>query len=209
MAKGSSRTLEESLLNNAVDTVVNNLKEYDPVVLLHLVAEVVTRSDLELGLFRILSGVFPPDKQHRMGISPSPNAGGMAGTGNDVMNYLTIPRMHRTQLRGIQQLQEKLMPGGFLMVSKEVTHSDATRMLTQCTSQLEKILRLTKATQANADVQRLKEAIGAGLEEVTKQMGSNVSGQALEYLQAGMRRHLEGSKRKLEEAMDEAVSLGG
>lgn len=202
-------TLEQRLLENAVDTVCKNVDEFDPVVLLHLVSEVCRRKDLKIGLFRILSNEFPADELRAMGVEPGAVTGKMAGTGDELMNYLTLPRMHRVQLRGIQQLQEKLLPGGFLMVNKELTHTDASRLLAQCTTQLEKVLRLTKATRANAEVNRLKEAISAGLGEVEAKLGGEYAAKALELFKDGMRRSLTGTKAKLEEQMEEAERLGG
>lgn len=209
MAKPSSQTLEERLLMNAVDTVAKNVEDYDPVVLIHLVSEVVKREDLQLGLYRVLANAFPADKLRALGIEPGRSGTGMAGTTDDVMNYLTLPQMHRVQLRGIQQLQEKLLPGGFLMVNKEVTHSDATRMLAQCTSQMEKVLRLTKAVKANAEVNRLKEAISAGLSAISEGMGPEQAAKVLDLMQGAMRKHLSSTKAKLDEIMEEAEQLGG
>lgn len=209
MAKNDRQTLEERLLMNAVDTVAKNVDDYDPVVLIHLVSEVVKREDLQLGLYRVLANSFPAEKLRALGIEPGKSGTGMAGTGDDVMNYLTIPHMHRVQLRGIQQLQEMLLPGGFLMINKEVTHSDATRMLAQCTGQMEKVLRLTKAVKANAEVNRLKEAISAGLAAIAEEMGSTQASKALDLMQGAMRKHLSNTKVKLDEVMEEAEQLGG
>lgn len=202
-------SLEDRLLMNAVDTVVNNVKAYDPAVLVHLMQEVVKREDLQVSLYRILANEFSPDKLRAMGVEPKMGGHGMAGTTDEALNFLTLPHMHRLQLRGIQQLQEKLMPGGFLMVSNEVSHADATRMLSQCTTQLEKVLRMTKAVRANAEVARLKEAIAKGLEAVSAELGREAAGRALELMQGAMRKHLTATKNKLEQALEEAETLGG
>lgn len=207
--KGPGLTLEDRLLMNAVDTVVNNVNAYDPAVLVHLLQEVVKREDIQGTLYQILANEFPPDKLRALGVEPKMGGHGMVGTGNEALNFLTLPHMHRLQLRGIQQLQEKLMPGGFLMVSNEVSHADATRMLAQCTTQLEKVLRMTRAVKANAEVARLKEAIACGLEAIGAELGQDKAGEALKIMQAAMRKHLADSKSKLEQAVAEAEEIGG
>lgn len=202
-------TLEEQLLNNAVDTIVKNVKDYDPVVLLHLMAEIAAgRDDLGLGMYRILTDQFPPERLRVMGVQPG-KGHGMAGTSDDLMNYLTLPQMHRVQLRGIQQLQEKLMPGGFLMITKEVSHSDATRMLSQCNNMLDKALRLTKAVKATAEVNRLKEAIADGLQQLADRCSSKEAEISFNVFKEGMRASLASSKGALDSILDEAERMGG
>ena len=198
-------SLEERLLQNAVDTVVKNRDEYEVPVLIHLVQALVERKDLAPGLYRILAAALTTDQLKEMGL----HVGGMAGTGDDVMNYLTMPKLHRTLLRGIQQMQEKLMPGGFLMTSKDVDHTDATRMLRDCTTQLEKVLRLTKSARANAEVLRLKEALGDGLKAIATEMGKEASEQAYKIMSAALTASLSRSQVALDLEMQDAEELTG
>jgi len=198
-------SLEERLLQNAVDTVVKNRDEYEVPVLIHLVQAVVERKDLAPGLYRILASALTTDQLKEMGL----HVGGMAGTGDDVMNYLTMPKLHRTLLRGIQQMQEKLMPGGFLMTSKDVDHTDATCMLRDCTTQLEKVLRLTKSARANAEVLRLKEALGDGLKAIAAEMGKEHSARAYEIMTAAINASLTKTQVALDIEMKDAEELTG
>lgn len=203
-AESSGISLEERLLQNAVDTVVKNLDTYDPVVLIHLMHAIATgRGDTHGGLLRIITQVFPKERLAEMGINSS------AQFGDDLVNYLTIPEMHLRQIRGLMQLQERLMPAGMLANSADLPAAEASRMLAQSTSQLEKLLRMTKPAKAHADVTRLREAIAAGLEKVGKKLGKEVAAQALDAIQEGMRERLTETKTRLDKAMQEAEELGG
>lgn len=197
------QSLEEKLLNNAVDTVVKNIEDYDAPVLIHLAQAMLTRQDLAPSFFRIFSELLTQDEMKRLGVS-----GGMAGTGDDAMNYLTMPQLHRTLLRGVQQMQENLMPGGFIRQNKDIELSDATRMLRDCTTQLEKVLRLTKAARANAELLRLKEAVAAGLSKVGQELGGDVQARALQIFNREVRSHLAGTEGQLDAVMEEAERLG-
>lgn len=192
-------SLEQRLLNNAVDTVVKNVADYEPPVLVHLVQEIVQREDLAPSLYRILALAMTDTELQKLGLR-----GGMAGVGDEDMNFLTMPKLHRTLLRGIQQMLEKLMPGGYLLTNKDIDHADVTRMFRDCTSQLEKALRLTKATKANAEMLRLKEAIGAGLLAISTEMGQEVGKQAYAIMKAAMEKSMDRSDRDLRETMIDA-----
>lgn len=196
-------TLEERLLNNALDTVAANLEHYDPVTLIHLVNAIAEREDTQVGLLRVASKI-----SAKVG-----SAGPQFKDGNPVegmlFNYLSLPEMQRRQLQAIQALQEQLMPVGMLKRNGSMSAADSARLLTQCTSQMEKLLRMTKAVRANAEVTRLREAIGKGLEEVAKRMDKEHAGKALDYLREGMRASLQASKTKLDEVMKETEELGG
>ena len=202
--KSNPLSLEEKLLNNAVDTVVKNMDAYDAPVLIHLAQEMLTRKDLAPSFFRIFSQLLTAQEMKDLGVH-----GGMAGTGDDAMNYLTMPSLHRTLLRGVQQMQEHLMPGGFIRQSKDLDIGDATRMLRDCTTQLEKVLRLTKAAKANAEILRLKEAVAAGLGKISKELGPDVQARALQIFNAEVRNHLSGTEVELNQVMEEAERLGG
>lgn len=202
MANKGGIPLEERLLNNAVDTVVKNRDRYDPPALIHLVQEIVARDDLAPSIYRILATSLSAEQLKSMGIHQ-----GMAGVSDDAMNFMTMPRLHRTLLRGVQQMQEKLMPGGFLMTNKDVDHADATRMLRDCTTQLSQILRLTKSVRANAEVLRLKEAFAAGLEAIGSRLGPTVQEEAYKIMNEAIRDSLGRSKTLLDNEMEEAESL--
>ena len=204
-----SLPLEEQLLNNAVDTIVKNLQQYHPTVLIHLIQEVAQgRADISMGIYRVLTASLDEERRRDLGLGPK-GAAKMVGTSDEEMNFLTMPVMHRTILRGIQQMQEKLMPGGFLLINRELDHADVSRLLAQCTTQLEKALRMTKAVKANSEVMRLKEAISAGMEAVKREYGEKESGRVLRAFSEGMRTSLGLTKEVLEEAIDEAQELGG
>lgn len=204
-SKGGAYSLEERLLHNAVDTVIKNKGDYEVPVLIHLIQELASREDLAPGMFRVLAANLNNDQLKAMGL----HVGGMAGTGDDVMNFLTMPRLHRTLLRGIQQMQEKLMPGGFLIISKDVDHTDATRMMRDCTTQLEKVLRLTKTARANAEVLRLKEALAEGLRAIGEEMGKEASAKAYKIMTGAIQASLAKTKVELDLEMKDAEELTG
>lgn len=203
--KPEAFSLEERILQNAVDTVVKNMDKFEVPVLIHLIQELTSRKDLAPGMYRVLAASLTTEQLQKMGLSVN----GMAGTGDDVMNFLTMPKLHRTLLRGIQQMQEKLMPGGFLIVNKDIDHTDATRMLRDCTTQLEKVLRLTKSARANAEVLRLKEALAAGLKAIATEMGQETSAQAYKIMTTAMQNSLAKTQAALEVEMDDAEGLTG
>lgn len=202
-AKGAL-TLEEKLLFNAVDTVVENVDKLDGPVLIHLVSEILQREDLAPSVHRMLATSLSAGEMAKLGISH-----GMVGTDDDAMNYLTMPRLHRTLLRGVQQMQEALMPGGYLLKNKDLDHADAARLIRDCTAQLEKVLRLTKATKANAEVLRLKEAIATGIKAIGEQLGPQIRDQALSVLNSAMRESLDSTGKVLKDEMREAEELTG
>lgn len=101
------------------------------------------------------------------------------------------------------------MPGGFIRQNKDLDIGDATRMLRDCTTQLEKVLRLTKAAKANAEILRLKEAVAAGLGKIGKELGPDVQARALQIFNAEVRNHLSGTEVELNQVMEEAERLGG
>lgn len=204
MAKRQALTLEEKLLFNAVDTVVKNRDDIDAAALIHLVEEILKRDDLAPSIHRLLATALPPGEMAKLGISH-----GMAGTDDEAMNYLTMPRLHRTLLRGVQQMQETLMPGGYLLKNKDIDHGDAARLIRDCTAQLEKVLRLTKATKANAEVLRLKEAIAAGLTAIGEKLGPAVRDEAFKVMNGAMQDSLAATAKKLKEEMSEAEELAG
>lgn len=192
-------SLEERLINNAVDTVVINIDRYEPPVLIHLIQEVAARADLTPGIHRVLSMALSESEMKAQGLR-----GGMMGVGDDDMNFLTMPKLHRTLLRGVQQMLEKLLPGGHLLTNKDIDHADATRMFRDCTSQLEKVLRLTKATRANAELARLKEAFGEGLTAILQEMGPEQGKQAYEIMKAAIDKSMVRSEAALVEEMRDA-----
>lgn len=205
-----SNSLEEKLLHNALDSVVHNIDRYDSPALVHLLDEVMRRrKDMARPLHRLFSAYFTPEVLNSIDVNPQV-PGSMAGTGDDLMDYLTIPTMQRQQLRILQQIQERLMPGGYLTPpSKEFDMGDMVRMAGQATTQLEKVLRFTKSVRANAEVARLREAIGKGLAAVAAGTDKETQGRALALFQEGMRQHLAGTKDKLQESLEEAERLGG
>lgn len=207
-----SNSLEEKLLHNALDSVVHNIDRYEAPALVHLLDEVMRkRPDLARPLHRLFSSYFTPEVLLSIDVQPAaPGQASMAGTSDELMDYLTLPKMHRTQLRILQQLQEKLMPAGYLISpSKDFDMGDMARLAGHATSQLSKVLGLTKAVRAQAEVARLREAIGKGLEEVGKGTDKETQAQALTLFQEGMRRHLTGTKDKLQQTLEEAERLGG
>lgn len=203
-SNGSGLSLEEKLLHNAIDTVVKNRNQYDAPALIYLVSQVLEREDLGPSIHRLLAERLTSEEMASLGIVAG---GGMIGTDDDAMNFLTMPRLHRTLLRGIQQMQEKLMPGGFLLKTQDIDHADATRMLRDCTSQLEKVLRLTKAARANAEVLLLKEALAEGLKAIRVTMGAGPGDQAFKIMNEAMRNHLGRKSAQLAEEMGEAEAL--
>lgn len=203
MAKGGV-SLEEKILFNAVDVVAKNRDQYDAPVLIHLVGEILRRDDLAPSIHRLLATSLSAGEMAKLGI-----AHGMAGTDDEAMNYLTMPRQHRTLLRGVQQMLETLMPGGYLLRNKDIDHADATRMIRDCTAQLEKVLRLTKATRANAEVLRLKEAMAAGIQAIGRELGAEAGKQAFEVMTKSMRDYLNETSKTLKEEMCEAEELNG
>lgn len=198
-------TLEERLLQNAVDTVANNLDHYDAVHLVHLVHAILDRRDTHVGILRAVTEKMPEDVLACAKMERKP--GGIGG--DELESYLTLPTMHRRQLAMIQALQEQLMPAGMLRQDSKMGPGEAARLATQCTTQMEKLLRMTKAVKATAEVNRLREAIGAGLAQVAKGVDQATAGKVLELLQEGMRRSLTASKNSLERAMEKAEEMGG
>lgn len=207
MRKNGAFSLEEKLKTNAIELVANNVKNIDGVILLSLMQRIVAsgRPDIEAGLARVIAGNPRAIKAFQETTGKSAVADAAAE-----LDFLTLPKVHRLQLQGLQQLQERLMPAGYLMASSDKeTTADTARLLTQVSTQLEKVLRMTKAVRANAEVARLKEAIAAGLSEVGKKFGKNTEADVLVVLQLAMRESLTRSKSKLEQTMADAEEMGG
>lgn len=202
MAGKGPFSLEEKLLMNAADTVAKNVNAYDPPVLITVVDAILQREDLAPSVHRLLATSLTAGELESMGVS-----NGMAGVGDDAMNFLTMPKMHRTLLRGIQQMQETLMPGGYLLKNKDIDHADATRMIRDCTTQLEKVLRLTKGVKAQADMLRLKEAIADGLKAIGQELGGEVGKQAFRIMEQAISSSMNKTKPLLEEVLEDAEDL--
>lgn len=195
-------SLEETLLMNAADTITKNVKAYDAPVLITVVQAILEREDLAPSVHRLLATSLTAGELEDMGVS-----NGMAGVGDDAMNFLTMPKMHRTLLRGIQQMQETLMPGGYLLKNREIDHADATRMLRDCTTQMEKVLRLTKGVKAQADMLRLKEAIADGLKAIGQELGEDIGKRAFKIMESAIVASMTKNKPLLEEALQDAEEL--
>ena len=206
MRKNGAFSLEEKLKTNAIEMVANNVKNIDGVILLSLMQRIVAsgRPDIEAGLARVVAG----NPRALRAFQETTGKSAVADAAAD-LDFLTLPKVHRLQLQGLQQLQERLMPAGYLMASEKESTADTARMLTQVSTQLEKVLRMTKAVRANAEVARLKEAIAAGLYAVGMKFDKKTEGDVLVVLQAAMRDALVSSKTKLDRTMAEAEELGG
>ena len=198
MSEKAGISLEQRLINNAVDTVVANAHRYDAAALVHLLDRVLDqRPELRSSFASVIGAE----------ILTKGRAGSMAMPGTEEMDYLTLPVMHRNLLRGIQQMQDALMPGGFLLKGKEVSPADSVRMLRDCTTQMEKVLRLTKGVRAMSEINRLKEAIAAGINAVSSKVGPEHRDSVMLAFKEAFREKMTGTGGKLNEAMKDAEEL--
>ena len=200
-------SLEEKLKTNALEMVASNISNIDAVILLSLVQRIVAsgRADIETGLARIISGNPQALKAYQ-----ETTGKGMIKDIEDELDFLTLPKIHRRQLAGLQQLQERLMPAGYLMATSEKeSTADTARMMASISTQIEKVLRMTKAVKANAEVARLKEAVAEGLRAVGAKWGKDRESEVLSVLQQAMRDYLGKSKTALEKTMQDAEEMGG
>ena len=94
MSEKAGISLEQRLINNAVDTVVSNAHRYDAAVLVHLLDRVLDqRPELRSSFASVIGAE----------ILTRGRAGSMAMPGTEEMDYLTLPVMHRNLLRGISR----------------------------------------------------------------------------------------------------------
>ena len=80
-------------------------------------------------------------------------------------------------------------------------------MLRDCTTQMEKVLRLTKGVRAMGEINRLKEAIAAGINAVSSKVGPEHRDSVMTAFKEAFREKMTGTGGKLNEAMKAAEEL--